>query len=766
MPLDAAQWQIQITAADKTSAAFASIDRRLAEMSSNMNSLSKDINGGFAAINRAASALGITLSAAAAAARVWQAGMKAADMGEQAAQIGLTTDQLQAYRLVAVQNNVTVEQLDGAMMKFTRTMGEAYNGNENSIKSFEKLGVKILDANGNLRKQADVLPEVARGLLGLASEGDRNAVMMEQFGRSGMRMTTMLEELAKGNEELVRSAADQGALVSPENIAKWDALSDRLAKAKEKSDALYATLAAPAAQAAADALDRIANNAARATTALNSLPKDATFFERLQAIFGKDNNTMGGYRLSTPAEEAMDRVAAAQKRLNDLQAQQGSASGTAANTLADQIRKQQQLVTTLEAQYRAEAKVIENEAARQRLVGDGLPAQGGAPKTAGASNPVSTKGRDAGDSAQKKLDALLVERKAIEDAIGRMELVGNETVAEMNKRIDASVTLQKKINSLTEGLPKDSPLAQQMTAEATAISDLNQKLEDKRKLMQGAEQTIAKYGDGTKAAARATEDLNKQLSEGLISPQQYALAMQDITRAQQEQAIAVRGGVEGFDAFTAGMEHIISQSSKMSRSFQYGEKAVQLMDDAISQLVQNGEINFNRLLASFITTIAQMEMRAAASSLWSAFGGSSGMGGGLISGLIGGLVNVASGFSFDGMASGSMLEGLSNEAARNVASGLPGRAVGGSVSSGSPYWVGERGPELFIPDGPGRIAPDGSMDGGGVTISMTNSFGGGVTHAEMLRYGAMIEERAKAGAMAGIEAKRKRGGAIKQVFRG
>lgn len=39
---------------------------------------------------------------------------------------------------------------------------------------------------------------------------------------------------------------------------------------------------------------------------------------------------------------------------------------------------------------------------------------------------------------------------------------------------------------------------------------------------------------------------------------------------------------------------------------------------------------------------------------------------------------------------------------------IPGRAVGGPVSSGSPYIVGERGPELFVPGNSGTIVPNGS----------------------------------------------------------
>jgi len=37
--------------------------------------------------------------------------------------------------------------------------------------------------------------------------------------------------------------------------------------------------------------------------------------------------------------------------------------------------------------------------------------------------------------------------------------------------------------------------------------------------------------------------------------------------------------------------------------------------------------------------------------------------------------------------------------------GIPGRATGGPVAAGKPYIVGERRPELFVPDVPGRIVP-------------------------------------------------------------
>lgn len=53
---------------------------------------------------------------------------------------------------------------------------------------------------------------------------------------------------------------------------------------------------------------------------------------------------------------------------------------------------------------------------------------------------------------------------------------------------------------------------------------------------------------------------------------------------------------------------------------------------------------------------------------------------------------------------------------------LPGRANGGHVSSGTPYIVGERGPEVFMPSGSGTIIPNGA--GGGVNIYVYGDISG------------------------------------------
>lgn len=58
---------------------------------------------------------------------------------------------------------------------------------------------------------------------------------------------------------------------------------------------------------------------------------------------------------------------------------------------------------------------------------------------------------------------------------------------------------------------------------------------------------------------------------------------------------------------------------------------------------------------------------------------------------------------------------------------LPGRAGGGPVSAGSPYIVGEQGPEMFVPNGNGTIIPNGAT---GSTYNFT--FNGDVNDQDTL----------------------------------
>ena len=84
-------------------------------------------------------------------------------------------------------------------------------------------------------------------------------------------------------------------------------------------------------------------------------------------------------------------------------------------------------------------------------------------------------------------------------------------------------------------------------------------------------------------------------------------------------------------------------------------------------------------------------------------------------GIIGDVIGQIRAF-IDLVARNSAVKGIANVVS-SVFGGF--RANGGSVSAGTPYVVGERGAELFVPKSNGMIVPNGAMGGSGTTINLT-----------------------------------------------
>lgn len=103
-------------------------------------------------------------------------------------------------------------------------------------------------------------------------------------------------------------------------------------------------------------------------------------------------------------------------------------------------------------------------------------------------------------------------------------------------------------------------------------------------------------------------------------------------------------------------------------------RAGRLIDSALARAITSGKLGFDELKKVALAAMADI----ASASLRALFRpqGGGGFGTGLLSSI------------------GSLVSSLA---------GAPGRATGGPVSGGRAYMVGERGPELFVPAGSGRI---------------------------------------------------------------
>jgi hypothetical protein len=92
---------------------------------------------------------------------------------------------------------------------------------------------------------------------------------------------------------------------------------------------------------------------------------------------------------------------------------------------------------------------------------------------------------------------------------------------------------------------------------------------------------------------------------------------------------------------------------------------------------------------------------------------------------------------------------------------IPARAMGGPVTGGRPYMVGEKGPELFVPERSGTIVPNNSM--GGVVVNQTINVTTGVQQTVRTEIAALLPQISSAAKAAVLDAKQ-RGGAFAAAF--
>ena len=139
-------------------------------------------------------------------------------------------------------------------------------------------------------------------------------------------------------------------------------------------------------------------------------------------------------------------------------------------------------------------------------------------------------------------------------------------------------------------------------------------------------------------------------------------------REIEELVVSVRADTRGFARDVAAMR------GELDGPLATGvERAGRTIENSLGRALRSGKFGFDDLKRVALTALGEI----AAGALRSL---------------------AAPGGQASGNGIGSILSSL-------VASlgGAPGRATGGPVSGGRPYWVGERGPELFVPGASGRI---------------------------------------------------------------
>jgi len=127
------------------------------------------------------------------------------------------------------------------------------------------------------------------------------------------------------------------------------------------------------------------------------------------------------------------------------------------------------------------------------------------------------------------------------------------------------------------------------------------------------------------------------------------------------------------------------------------------MNSAIDNFVRNGKLSFKDFARSVIQDLIAIQLKAQAMQMFSGLG-----------------ALFSAGTNFLGSQALGANAGASTGFGINPSATIGFRALGGDVSNGNPYIVGEQGAELFIPRNSGTIVPNNQLSnalGGGTTIN-------------------------------------------------
>lgn len=306
----------------------------------------------------------------------------------------------------------------------------------------------------------------------------------------------------------------------------------------------------------------------------------------------------------------------------------------------------------------------------------------------------------------KKLEAKI---NAINDSLEKTRSIDAETA-----RINRIKTLNDVLKTQEDSFDTMLDAQRKLNAEYKSGKD---KETSEKKSMQSIADSYKSAIDPMFDYANALKELKMLSDDGLLTELEYAKAVELVGNKFVAQTEAQKMYVDSLGLTSEEMERV---SAAM--------KQLQMIDDAGMIIAQGFEdaIFSGKKLSEVIKAIGMDLLRMV----------------------------------FQQTVTSSLATGISG--AIKGAFGM--RAMGGPVSSGSPYIVGERGPELFVPHASGSIVSNSNMTSGGgasgPSINVNYNIAAGVTRSEL----QPILEQERRRLKAEIPDMVRRGGAYRSAF--
>ena len=515
---------------------------------------------------------------------------------------GLSTDTLQEYAYAAELIDTDLADVEKALGKNTKSMASAQAGSKAYAEAYQKLGVSVTDANGNLRSSEDVFWECIDALGNVKNETEADAIAMQLFGKSARDLNPLIEAGSDGFRKFADEAHEAGAVLDGETLGSLGEVDDSFQRLEQQTGAFQNAIGARIAPLLGALAEGATNFLNVFTKALTPPPKTdlEKFLENVQDKI-KDTQTtiesLGDVDLTVSANvaeieayrEVLEKATTGEKlsavEKYELQTAVEALSGTipgladaydaetgSINLTTDALEgllaatekqiKQKAYTEALEKAFKAQADAV-MEAAEAQSAYDKLAEQGMKDFGLTLKNVESL----ANNTSESAADLAL-----------NLEQLGYGSAKELKRYIIALQGAKTGIDDASQAEQDAAESAENVKAAYENVIGTTMEAEDVFKqyaaTLKESVEADKQGADGAKIRADAADALDKALQDGVITQEQFnkALSYNNFKKAA-EGAIKYGEAVEGVAVSERSMAKARELRLHATQAEEHGDKA-------------------------------------------------------------------------------------------------------------------------------------------------------------------------------------------------
>lgn len=154
-------------------------------------------------------------------------------IGERAGSIGLSTDFFQTLGAAGLEYNVTQDEINRGIEKFTANLGAAANGQGTLVTAFKKTNPELLNMLRNAGTVEEAFLIYADAVKNASGAEERANLGRVAFGKSWAGITRVMDLGSEGLRLYTERAREMGLIVDAELIKRADEISDKYALATQ-----------------------------------------------------------------------------------------------------------------------------------------------------------------------------------------------------------------------------------------------------------------------------------------------------------------------------------------------------------------------------------------------------------------------------------------------------------------------------------------------------------------------------------------------------